>query len=154
MSNIVDLSDAGGGDTRIVKELVALSKMMKALVRLRLAEIGLQPGEDDVLIAMSGDRIASVSAIASELFVRFETMLRLVDQLVAKGHVERIAGPLIRLSANGARLLSQIERSRDQIAKDLGLRIGSIETDRVTEVLSELNKRLLSTLGTRDRGTP
>jgi DNA-binding MarR family transcriptional regulator len=140
MPNIVDLSRGGGADPRAVIALVAFSKKARAMLSIRLAEIGLQIGEEDILTALQSGRTTSIQEVSDALYVRTHTVSKIVDGLVVKGLISRLAGPLIAISDTGADMVPRIEFAKSRMSRDLQRVIGAARLERLTKDLEDLNE--------------
>jgi DNA-binding MarR family transcriptional regulator len=126
---------AAGADPRIVTLLISVSKLTRAMVGLRLAEIGLSAGEDNILMCVDVRKPVEASDLARSLGIRFSTLQRSVDHLIAEGYLER-RDAFVKLTEKGQALLPRITAARVSIANDLevsegtevvGMMIGSLE---------------------------
>jgi DNA-binding MarR family transcriptional regulator len=135
MMNVVDLPIARKPEPDIVDALIAISKKTRTILGLRLAELGLMTGEDDVLLAMDGGEAMSVTQLSTTMSVRFPTMLKAVDGLVERGFLDRVVGPVVRLSEQGHAVLSEIVALRAKITADLSSSLGA---DRVGALAKDL----------------
>ena len=75
----------------IVPSLLSIAKSTRAFVALLLSEIGLHPGQDQLIDKLDANRLVSVSALAEQLAVRPSTVSKMLDRLVDKGLLERSA---------------------------------------------------------------
>ncbi|MBB4001621.1 MarR family transcriptional regulator [Aurantimonas endophytica] len=78
---------------RLLPNLLSISKSLRALMGLKLAELGLHPGQDELLLALSPNMGTGVSVLANRLGVRPSTVSKMVDLLVQAGQVERAVNP-------------------------------------------------------------
>ena len=140
MPNVVDLSRGGGADPHAVVALIAFSKKARAMLSVRLAEIGLQLGEDDVLRVLQSGKITTIQEVSDELFVRSHTVTKIVDSLVIKGLISRHAGPLLSISDAGIGMMPRIEFALSRMARDLQRVIGAARLQRLTEDMESLNE--------------
>jgi len=135
--NVVALKPASA-DPRIVRALVAVSKQTRATLGIRLADIGLATGEDDVILAMRDGKPVCTAVLSLKLGVRETTMQRLMDQLVAHGHVEPADTPLFRLSRKGVDALADVAALRARLASDVEAMLGVEAVAKLTEYLETL----------------
>lgn len=70
-------------EARLVSALLSISKSTRALVGLKLSELGFHNGQDELLCALDERSEMSVSKIADELCVRASTVSKMLDRLVA-----------------------------------------------------------------------
>jgi len=99
-----------------VPSLVSIMKSGRALITLRLAEIGLHPGQDHMLMALPEDGPpVLVSELANTLGVRSSTASKMLDRLEFAGLVRRSNGPsdrrhtIVHLTAKGNEVRKQVE---------------------------------------------
>jgi DNA-binding MarR family transcriptional regulator len=93
MLDITEIATKHGADvlvggSAILERLFTISKALRGLLGIRLAEIGLHPGQDEMLLAF-GPRPLSVKTIAQALGVRPSTVSKMVDRLADRGYVVR-----------------------------------------------------------------
>jgi DNA-binding MarR family transcriptional regulator len=143
--NVVALKPTSA-EPRIVRALVAISKQTRATLGIRLADIGLATGEDDILLAMRDGTPVCAAVLSRKLGVREMTMQRLIDQLVAHGHIEPAENPLFRLSKKGADALADIAALRLRMASDIEAMLGAEGVDKLTEYLETLESGLAHSL--------
>lgn len=101
MENVKESLDGCGGGAggagdgarspHMVLALVSIAKSTRAFLTLRLNEIGLHPGQDQLLVQLEPDQPVSVSALADQLSVRPSTVSKMLDRLIDKGLVARAA---------------------------------------------------------------
>lgn len=86
------ISSSGVRDLTIsfVPLVQRLGKVFRAMTDIRLAEIGVTSGQDQLLDAMPETGTLSVSAMADVLRIRASTVSKMVDRLAEKGLVRRI----------------------------------------------------------------
>lgn len=81
---------ADSSDAQLVKLLFSISKTFRALLGLKLSELGLFNGQDELLLAIRGDEPLTVSVVADKLNVRPSTVSKMLDRLVEQGLVIRL----------------------------------------------------------------
>ena len=133
---------------QLAPALIKLSKTVRALAGLNMAEIGLQIGEDEIVLALQENRIADITQLSAELGVRFPTMLKNIDRLVERGIVSRVAGPLVKLTDRGTALVSQIVLFQRGLELELSNMLGPQSTSRLVNSLAELQVALAQILRT------
>ena len=133
---------------QLAPALVKLSKTVRALAALKMAEFGLQVGEDEIVLALQENRIADITQLSAELVVRFPTMLKNIDRLVERGVVSRVAGPLVKLTDRGAAMVSQIISFQRGLEFELSDMLGPESTSRLVNSLEELQAALTQILRT------
>ncbi|RFC63587.1 MarR family transcriptional regulator [Fulvimarina endophytica] len=85
----ITAAQAVASDTETVTSLLAIAKSTRAFIALLLAEIGLHPGQDQLLVRLLPNEPVSVSVLAEDLSVRPSTISKMLDRLIEKGFVER-----------------------------------------------------------------
>lgn len=73
----------------ILPSLLSIAKSTRAFQALLLAEIGLHPGQDQLLDSLDPANPSSVSMLADQLSVRPSTVSKMLDRLIARGLVAR-----------------------------------------------------------------
>lgn len=87
MPNVVDITGNREADLTLVASLVSVSKLTRAHLAMRLARIGLKPGEDEIICAMEDGNTKSVAHLASMLNTSFSTTVRCLADLERRGYV-------------------------------------------------------------------
>ena len=98
---------------KIVPSLVAIAKLTRCLLTLKLAEVELFNGQDELLLSLAAGVPRSVSDLAEALDVRPSTVSKMVDRLSEGGLVERSKGAdqrrvLVSVTAAGIELNARI----------------------------------------------
>lgn len=86
---IVAVDDADETDHDFVSALLSLAKTTRALFGIRLTEIGLHLGQDQLLQRLDPERPITVSALGEALNVRPSTVSKMVDRLASASLVKR-----------------------------------------------------------------
>lgn len=73
----------------LLPHLLSLSKAVRQLVGLKLAEVGVSAGQDQFLLCFTEGEAVSVAGIAERLSVRASTVSKMTDILQRKGWVDR-----------------------------------------------------------------
>ncbi|MBB3952487.1 MarR family winged helix-turn-helix transcriptional regulator [Aureimonas jatrophae] len=76
-------------DSDLLVSLFSIVRALRALHGLKLAEIGLQVGQDDVLLALPQDGTVTVSQLATNASVRSSTISKMLTRLERDGFVVR-----------------------------------------------------------------
>lgn len=129
-------------DPRITSVLIELSKKIRSLVGIRLAEIGLMTGEDEVLAAMRDGRPRTVSYLSTTLFVRLPTMRKCVDALVNKDLLERLAGPVVKITEKGASFVREIDLMHARLSRDISRTAGEEHVKKLLPDLETLSSSI------------
>ena len=109
----------------IVPSLLSIAKSTRAFVALLLSEIGLHPGQDQLIDKLDAKRLVSVSALAEQLAVRPSTVSKMLDRLVDKGLLERSANDadarrtMVGLTAKGVEAQTDIRAVWNRLEQDL-----------------------------------
>ena len=110
---------------RLVPMLLSISKSLRALMGFKLAEIGIRPGQDELLLALSADRTVSMSHIADKIGVRPSTATKMANHLVAAGLVERsktskdARHTLLRITPSGTEMQGRVRKVWQSVENEL-----------------------------------
>jgi Mn-dependent DtxR family transcriptional regulator len=129
-------SDNDNRDTEIVTVLIRISKKTRTILGLRLAEIGLATGEDDLLLALDSEHAVTVEQLSEKLSVRLPTIRKSVERLAARGLVNCVTFSTLRLTAEGAGMQPRVMAVHRKIAHDIAR---AIDIDRLRAITAELN---------------
>lgn len=135
--NVVALKPSSA-NPRIIKALVAVSKQIRSMLALRLANIGLAIGEDDLILAMSDGKPICAEQLCRKIGISQQTLHRVIQDLVARGYVEPAERPLFRLSRKGNESVGHIEALRVQIASEIDAMIGVDGIEKLCEFLETI----------------
>jgi len=83
----------GDDSVPIVSRLLSIAKLTRAMLGLKLAEIDLCAGQDQLLSVFQGPSRASISTLANAVSVRPSTVSKMVDRLIEKGLMQRLRDP-------------------------------------------------------------
>lgn len=145
MPDVFDITGTREADLALVASLVSVSKQTRSHLAIRLAHIGLKPGEDDIVCGMEDGKTKSVAHLASKLNISFSTTVKCLADLEQRGYVFRVVGPLVRLSESGTDLSVRIAGTRVQVARDLRKSVGRERFAEISSMLVDLEKALSST---------
>jgi DNA-binding MarR family transcriptional regulator len=121
---------AGGAEQKLapqsdlVPALLAISKSMRALRGIRLAELGFANGQDELLMAIPPSGLA-VNEIADALMIRPSTVSKMGDRLVDKGLMERAPDPkdkrltIMKLTSAGFGAREQVTAAQADLELEL-----------------------------------
>lgn len=135
-------------ETRLVPTLLSITKSSRALIGIKLAEVGFHNGQDELILALDEERPITVSNLANELAVRPSTVSKMLDRLFAKGLVERIGDgrdgrrTMIRVTPLGLRMKERLRQLRCEVEADLVKSVGGDDLERVAGELLRLDLRL------------
>lgn len=118
-------SDPDGGEKGIVATIVSISKTMRVILGLKVAELDLFAGQDDMILALSLETPIRTSALAATINVRPSTVSKMVDRMYAKGLVERTTEmrdarlTLVCLTPAGVEIQAQLKHIRAELDSEL-----------------------------------
>ena len=123
----VHSSAASDGDVHpdIVQSLLSIAKSTRALFGLRLAELGLSNGQDEMLLALDEVEPISVTALAEKLSVRPSTVSKALDRLVSRGMAQRYyyetdaRQTLVRITPEGVDVRKRVTEMRENLEAEL-----------------------------------
>ncbi len=127
------ISDARTKNDDLVQPLIAISKATRQLVAIRLAEVGVVAGQDQLLDALDRTDPRSVCAVAQDLSVRPSTVSKMLDILERRGWCQREADKTdmrrtcVRLTEEGERMQSEVNRIWADVNADLGRSLAAPE---------------------------
>ena len=85
-----ELEPARSPNVQLVEMLFSITKKFRALLGIKLSELGLFNGQDELLLAIRGDDPLTVTLVAERLNVRPSTVSKMLDRLVDQGLVLRL----------------------------------------------------------------
>ena len=136
----------------LVPTLLSLAKTTRALMGIRLAELGLNQGQDELLIALEMDKPVSVSTLSDRLVVRPSTVSKMLDRLCAKGLVERLPSPqdarltLVKLTRDGHAAKTNVRLLWDMIGIELARKMEPDGKDSMLGALGTIDELIGSKL--------
>jgi DNA-binding MarR family transcriptional regulator len=101
-------------EAALVPKLLSIGKSIRAMMGLKLAELGLHVGQDELLLALVPEATVSVSRLADTLAVRPSTVSKMLDRLVIAGLVERAEDSrdarrtVVRMTSSGVEMQGRI----------------------------------------------
>ncbi|BDA85248.1 hypothetical protein Sa4125_27900 [Aureimonas sp. SA4125] len=129
----------------LIPTLLSLSKTTRALMGIKLAEVGLHQGQDELLMSLEHGSPMSVSALSEKLCVRPSTVSKMLDRLCAKGLVDRIPSPrdarltLVRLTPSGDAMKTEVRQLWGMIEADLSSRMAQDGIDTMMGALGTID---------------
>ena len=139
----------------IVPSLLSIAKSTRAFLALLLADIGLHPGQDQLLDRLDPLAPVSVSALAEQLAVRPSTVSKMLDRLIEKGLVARSANSadarrtMVQLTADGERVQATVRGVWQRLEVDLAqsltqdeLQVLQSSLTRTGDILTQKLRRL------------
>ena len=113
-----------------------------------LKEFDISPGRFGVLVLISANPGMTQSLLASATQLDRSTMVAVIDQLEARGLVERRASPTDRrsnalvLTEDGEKLLKQLTRRIKQHEARIATAMTPAESDKLVDLLTRIRTRL------------
>ncbi|WP_062018202.1 MarR family winged helix-turn-helix transcriptional regulator [Aureimonas sp. AU4] len=114
-----------GAQAGLVASLLSISKSVRALMGLRLAELGLHPGQDELLLVLKDGTPQPVSQIAERLNVRASTMSKMKDRLKEQQLLSESTDAIdarntwVQLTPSGQALVARIQALHHSIHMEL-----------------------------------
>ena len=122
--------------------LITISKMTWLILNLRLAEFGLNHGQEEVLQAIDAFRPSTAVELARRIGVRIPTIAGILDHLIKRGLVERQQDhrgradqQIILITPAGSETRRQLDRMRQDLEGEL---VGSMTADDLHRMKREL----------------
>jgi DNA-binding MarR family transcriptional regulator len=122
-----------------------------------LKDFDISPGRFGVLVLISANPGMTQSLLAGATQLDRSTMVAVIDQLEARGLVERRASPTDRrsnalvLTAAGEKLLKQLKRRIKQHEARIAAAMTPAETATLVDLLTRIRKQLQSAAGRTSR---
>ena len=123
-ATVGDLMEGAPGKS-MVGSLLSISKITRAMVALKLSEIDVHVGQDELMLSLSEDTGVSVSHLAERTSVRPSTISKTIDRLSERGLLCRIAHDrdarrsMVKITPLGLEIQAQIRQIRDNLEADL-----------------------------------
>lgn len=142
--NSLDVGDPKAG---ILQTLISIAQSIRALLGLRLAELSLANGHDEILLRLDAEP-ESAAILAARLEMRETVLTKLLEPLIARGLIERVGDVhdarrgLMRLTAAGAVMQERIRDIWNEIGNDLVGAKGSEQLDRLIVELESMQKQM------------
>ena len=144
---LLTLPGSASGD-KLVPTLLSITKSTRAFLTLLLAEIDLHPGQDQLLHRLELGTPVTVSALADLLAVRPSTVSKMLDRLVEKDLLERIAHrqdgrrTMVILTPEGLAVKNSVQRIWDRLETELTAALSTCEIDNLTSALVQVDDLL------------
>jgi DNA-binding MarR family transcriptional regulator len=129
----------------IVSRLLSIAKLTRAMLGLKLAEIDLCAGQDQLLSVFQGTTRASISTLANAVSVRPSTVSKMVDRLIEKGLMQRFRDPndarttLVELTPLGQHQQQMVADIWHAVERDLTKSLASGEIDNLRGELEKVD---------------
>jgi DNA-binding MarR family transcriptional regulator len=109
--------DSDNFDGEILPSLIAIAKLSRFLMTIRLAELGLFNGQDELLLALEDGTPRTVSDLAKIIDVRPPTVSKMLDRLeeqdlAKRGHGTDRRETIVTLTRLGMRRREEITAAR------------------------------------------
>jgi DNA-binding MarR family transcriptional regulator len=108
----------------LVPALLSISKSMRALRGIKLATLGFNNGQDELLMAVP-DGGLPVAQLADLLMIRPSTVSKMTDRLIEKGLVERVGDlrdarrTIVRITPAGIEARGMVIAARQELEEEL-----------------------------------
>ncbi len=128
--------------------LVHAARLHRTRMGERLSELGLFPGQEQVLQALAASEVLTMGDLAEFLHVKPPTASKTIARLTAQGLVERQNEPgdarvvRVRLTATGAERAVAIERLWDDVEDELLEGFDGKDRKRLRKLLRKTAKNL------------
>lgn len=132
------------GDSELVSRLLSIAKSTRALVGLKLGELGFHNGQDELLFALDEGAEISVSRLADELSVRPSTVSKMLDRLITLDMAERTSDgrdarrTMVRITPKGLDARSRLFGMREKLEAELTTSLSG-DADAVADTLDTLD---------------
>jgi DNA-binding MarR family transcriptional regulator len=146
------LSNKKPSAMRLLPKLLSVNKTLRTLLRGKLAEIGLHPGQDELLLALSPEETVSISELANMIGVRPATISKMVDRIAAARLVRRVPHLAdsrrtdVELTSPGVQMQGRIREVWQWVENEFQ---GMEDRERVEPDLERLEKIMATLLRTR-----
>lgn len=136
----------------VLEKLLVIAKASRALLGVRLAEIGLNVGQDQMIALLSAETPCKVGAVADALNVRPSTVSKMADRLTATGLVEKGTVALdarcteLRLTEAGEAKKLEVARCWDELEAQLVRAYPVLDDPSLRDALDEIDTILRARL--------
>ena len=109
----------------LIPALLKTAKLVRAVMSMHLSELGLQTGQDEVLLAFEKARPMSPHQLAEKLGIRFDTAAKLLARLVHQRLAMRVENMIdarsmvVVITASGLELQHRLRTMLSRIDQDL-----------------------------------
>ncbi|KAB0679625.1 MarR family winged helix-turn-helix transcriptional regulator [Aureimonas leprariae] len=154
-----DAAEAEGNDkatagtqSELVPVLLSISKSSRAFLTLLLAEIGLHPGQDQLLRSLGPGDTVSVSVLAEQLAVRPSTVSKMLDRLIERNLVRRASSnqdarrTMVALTPAGVEARDAVQDVWNRLEAELKPSFGEAEFEAQMRVLEKIDAILAARL--------
>lgn len=139
----------------LLQSLISISKATRALMGLKLGEIGLANGQDELLLLLDEDTPQQVTTLADRLGVRPSTVSKTLERIVQRGLARREPSKvdtrmtLVTITPRGAAERDRLVLLRDELEAALTDKMSLNDLDHLAATLQGLEgllKKRLSRL--------
>lgn len=130
-------------EPEILPPLFSIAKTVRQLVSLKLADIEMAAGQEQLLLCFEDDETFSISRIADRLSVRASTISKMTDILERKGWVGRHSDGkdarrvLVQLTARGQQKRDVVRTLQEELDAELWHLLG--KDDEIIPALAKLD---------------
>ncbi|MBC8130677.1 MAG: winged helix-turn-helix transcriptional regulator [Rhizobiaceae bacterium] len=127
---------------------MSIAKSTRAFLALLLSEIGLHPGQDQLLHRLKRDEPVSVSMLADQLAVRPSTVSKMLDRLIEKSLVERAANSrdarrtMVVLTPQGEAAKRLVKVIWDRLEGELTTALSRADVEKLAVALDQVDDLL------------
>lgn len=138
--------------TPLVPLLASITKSTRALLGLRLAQVGLVIGQDQLLTVLASRKGRHLTEVADELLVRPSTISKMIDPLERAGLCLRTRSEedmrkiVLVLTPEGERVAAQVQAIVAELDRELGRSISAARQVGVRDDLHQMADALTSRL--------
>lgn len=139
----------GESSAPLVRTLLSISKSTRAFLSLLLADIGLHPGQDQLIAYLRPGEPVSVSDLADSLAVRPSTVSKMLDRLFEKNLVRREVSrddarrTMVTLTPAGERLKPAVAEVWDRLERELQSSMTPGEAETLTVAMARMDRLLV-----------
>ncbi|WP_152047298.1 MarR family winged helix-turn-helix transcriptional regulator [Aureimonas psammosilenae] len=136
----------------LVPTLLSIAKSSRAFLTLLLADVGLHPGQDQLLQSLIPGETISVSVLADQLAVRPSTVSKMLDRLIDRDLVKRTASSedarrtMVALTPEGEKARNSVQEVWDRLEAELKSSFGAEEFETQVRVLGKVDELLTTRL--------
>lgn len=132
----------------VVTALLSIAKSTRAFTSLKLAEIGLHPGQDQLIDRLPPGVPVSVSVLAQQLSVRASTVSKMLDRLIERGLLRRLADQsdarrtMVQLTAEGEKAQVAVRDIWNRLERELTSSLAADDLAALAATLGEVDALL------------
>ena len=134
----------------LLQSILSISRSVRWLMSIKLAEIGLHIGQGDLLTSLAEGEIIAVSESAKRLNIRPSSASKLIDRLVEQGFIRRFADPLdsrkslIEITPSGVLARSKVSRIQVEVEREVFRKITMSEKASIDDRIDSIDRALIS----------